>query len=752
MTTTQVADRRPPAGADTTLRVGGMTCGACAARIERRLHAMGLESASVNYASERAQVRLPPDVPLDQVIHEIESIGFTAQPLDLAVPPGAHDEELDRRVRSLARRLVVVGILFMPLCDVSLAFWAVPSIRFPHWQFVVLALAVPVITWGAWPFYVAAARGLRHRTFTMDTLVSVGILAATAWSVYAMFWRDLSHAQRSLLYVVTHDTRGAIYLDVAAGVTLFLLAGRYYEAWSKRRTGNSLQSLATVAAKEVSLLDDAGSERRVPTGLLAVDDRFVVRPGETVATDGRVESGRSSIDRSTMTGESLPVDVGPGDTVLGGTICVDGHLTVRATRVGPETQLGQMLRLVEEAQNQKAAVQRLADRIAGVFVPAVLLIALGTLVAWITLGDSKETAFNAALSVLIIACPCALGLATPTALLVASGRGARLGIFFKGYQGLEASRQVDTVVLDKTGTVTTGNMSVAAVTGHGAVTPRELLRLVGAVEQASEHLIARAITDAALDELTGLPPVEGFRSMAGVGARGVVDGHEVVVGRPRLLAAASAGAAPLRAQCGRWEADGWTVVVATCDGRPAGALALADTVRASAAEAVGELEALGLEVVLMTGDNEAAARSVGAGVGISHVVAGVLPAGKVDAVRRLQAQGHRVAMVGDGVNDGPALAAADLGVAMGSGTDVAINAADLIIVRDDLRVAAAAIGLARQTLRTIRRNLVWAFAYNVAAIPLAAFGLLDPLIAGAAMALSSAFVVWNSSRLRRWSP
>ncbi|MGO9197214.1 MAG: heavy metal translocating P-type ATPase [Acidimicrobiales bacterium] len=752
MTSTQLDEASPRAETEVSLVIGGMTCGACAARIERRLNGLDGVEANVNYASERARVVMPAEMSIGLVIDEIESVGYTAATDSDSSPEEDPETEADRRVRFLGRRLVVAAIAFMPLCDLSVAFSLVPVLRFPGWQFLLLALAAPVLTWAAWPFYEAALRGLRHRTYTMDTLVSLGIVSATSWSLYAMFWRHAVSAPRSVWLLFSHQSGGDIYLDVAAGVTTFLLAGRYFEASSRRRTGNALHSLAAVGAKDVALLDDSGAETRRPVSELSVGSLFVVRPGEAVATDGEVVSGYSAIDRSAMTGESLPIDAGPGDTVIGGTISVGGRLVVRATKIGLDTQLAQMLRLVEDAQNQKAAVQRLADRISGIFVPIVLAIALLTLAGWLTLGGSAQQACSAALSVLIIACPCALGLATPTALLVASGEGARLGIFFKGYEGMEASRQVDTVVLDKTGTVTQGKMTVTDVEGVPGIDRTAVLTWAGALEQASEHLVGRAISAAAREELGVLLPVDEFLALPGLGARGEVDGQAVSVGRPALFAS-SATSMPdsLSSRCARWEAAGRTAVLVGRGDVIVGAIAVADTVRPSAAEAVRQLRALGLRCVLLTGDNEATARAVAESIGVSDVVAGALPAEKVAVIRRLQDQGRSVAMVGDGVNDGPALACADLGLAVGSGTDVAINAADLIVVRDDLRVVATAISLARSTLNTIRANLAWAFAYNVAAIPLAACGFLNPLIAGAAMALSSAFVVWNSARLRHFS-
>jgi heavy metal translocating P-type ATPase len=601
-----------------------------------------------------------------------------------------------------------------------------------------VALAAPVVTWGAWPFYQSAIGNARHRTTTMDTLVTLGILAATGWSLYAMFVLDTGRA---------HDSAGGIYLDVPGGVILFLLAGRYFELWSRQRSGNALRGLAAVGAHDVSVLDAGGREHRRPIADLAVGERFVVRPGETVATDGEVVLGQSSVDQSVMTGESRPVDAGPGDGVLGGTVALTGRIVVRATRIGRETQLGQMTRLVEHAQSEKAAVQRLADRISGVFVPAVLVIALVTLAAWVLTGHPATAAFSAAISVLIIACPCALGLATPAALFVASLTGANRGIFFKGYRALEASRHVDTVLLDKTGTLTEGQMSVTEIAVAAGHEEDQILRWAGAVERASEHPVARAVAAMAERRLGELPEVDSFAALPGLGARGAVEGHEVYIGRAGVYPEALP--ADLAARATEWEGLGRTVVVVRRDGAVIAALAVADAIRPTAASAVRELQGLGLRCVLVTGDNEATARAVGAAVGVGEIVAGALPADKVAVIRRLQSEGRCVAMVGDGVNDAPALASADLGLAVGSGTDVAINAADLIIVRDDLRIAATAISLARRTLNTIRGNLAWAFLYNLAAIPLAALGLLNPLIAGAAMALSSTFVVANSSRLLR---
>jgi cation-transporting P-type ATPase A/B/Cu+-exporting ATPase len=573
----------------------------------------------------------------------------------------------------------------------------------------------------------------------------LGIVSSTLWSLYAMFWHDTSRVSHSILFMLVHRSAGAIYLDVAAGVTTFVLAGRYFEAWSRQRSGNALRALADVGAKDVGVIDAMGFERRRPVADVGVGDRFIVRPGETIATDGEVVLGQSAVDRSLLTGESQPQDVVQGDMVVGGTVSTNGRLVVRATKVGRDTQLAQMLRLVEHAQNEKAAVQRLADRVCNVFVPGVLLIALGTLAAWVLLGYPSQQAFTAALSVLVIACPCALGLATPAALYVAAGEGARAGIFFKGYGALEASKQVDTIVLDKTGTLTTGRMKVTDLASARGTSTGTLLRLAGALEQASEHPVAVAIAARALQDVGPLPEVQAFIALPGLGAQGMVEDHRVTIGRADQP---DAGASEMADQCDAWQRQGRTAVVVRRDGIVVGAMAVADTIRESAGPAVRQLLQLGLRCVLMTGDNEATARAVAASLGISEVMAGALPGDKVAVIRRLQAEGRSVAMVGDGVNDGPALASADLGLAVGSGTDVAINAADLIVVRDDLRTVATAIELSRRTLRTIHGNLAWACVYNTAAIPLAAFGLLNPLIAAAAMALSSGFVVWNSARLR----
>jgi P-type Cu+ transporter len=695
----------------------------------------------------------------------VERAGYTARPSVTSGPeppagpevpdrrpaPGEVDGPADRHAAYLRRRLIVALVFFIPLTDLSLMLSLVPSLRFTGWQWLLVACAAPVALWCAWPFHRAALKNARHGSSSMDTLVSLGVLAACGWSVYAMFVLDRGSPGGSLWERLIHDSGGGIYLETAATVTTFLLAGRVYEARARRITSQAMRDLAAAAAREVCLLGPDGAERLVPASQLRPGDRFVVRPGETIAADGEVEFGQTAIDRSTMTGESVPGEAGEGDTVIGGTIVLTGRLVVRAVSVGPDTQLSRLIRLVEDAQAEKAAVQRVADRISGVFVPTVLACAAVTLAGWLLAGSPASAAFSAGLAVLIIACPCALGLATPAALVAASGRGAANGIFVKGYQALESSRAVDVVVLDKTGTVTTGQMSLAGVRPADGVSRAELLRLAGAVEQASEHAVAAAISAAAAIEAAPLPQAEGFRALPGLGARGTVDGREVLVGRERLLADHGLSVpAALAAQCREWEQAGRTAVLVGWDGAARGAIAVADTVKPSAAPAVAELRALGLRPVLLTGDNEPTARAVAAAVGIDQVIAGTLPADKAAVITGLRAEGHRVAMVGDGVNDGPALAAADLGLALGSGTDVAISAADMILLRDDLQTVPDAIGLARAAFRTIRRNLGWAFGYNVAAIPLAALGFLNPIVASAAMTLSSLFVVANSLRLQRY--
>jgi P-type Cu+ transporter len=741
------------------LSVQGMTCASCAARVEKKLNAIDDVSATVNFATGRALVVAPAPVPVHSLIEAVVQAGYSAEILDHGGGRSAEagPAEADGKgpeaaqVSYLKKRLIVAAVFFIPLSDLSVLQSLFPWSRYPGWQWVLIALALPVVAWAAWPFHRAALRNARHGSASMDTLVSLGITAACAWSVYAMFVLDRGQARLSPLYLLVHASGGGIYLEAAASVTTFLLAGRLYEARARRDAGDAMRELAAAGARDACVLADDGTERRVPVAELRAGQRFVVRPGERIAADGTVEFGQSAIDRSMMTGESVPADVTEGDPVAAGTVVVAGRLVVRATKVGKDTQLAHLVALVEQAQSQKAAIQRLADRICGVFVPAVMVASCLTLAGWLLAGSPAEPAFSAALAVLIIACPCALGLATPAALMVACGRGAQLGIFIKGYQALESSRAVDTVVLDKTGTVTTGVMAVTGVQPAPGVDREFLLRQAGAVEQASEHPVAAAISDAARAELGPLPETVCFTALPGLGARGSVDGHEVVVGRERLFGELGmAVPAAVAGRCRQWEQAGNTVILAGWDGQVRGAVAVADTVKPSAAAAVAQLRSLGLRTVLLTGDSEATAQAVAAQAGTDDVIAGALPGDKVAVLADLQARGHRVAMVGDGINDGPALAAADLGLALGTGTDVAISAADLIVLRDDLGAVPDAIGLARSTLAVIRGNLAWAFGYNIAAIPLAAAGFLNPLIAGAAMALSSAFVVGNSVRLRRF--
>ncbi|MEU7529940.1 heavy metal translocating P-type ATPase [Saccharothrix sp. NPDC042600] len=728
---------------DLELSITGMTCASCANRIERKLNKLDGVTATVNYATEKAKVSFPEGLDPRTLVATVEAAGYGAS-LPAPKTEQAAPVEVDPTT-SLRQRLLVSVALTVPVIVLAM----VPAWQFDFWQWISLTLAAPVIVWGAWPFHRAAAVNLRHGAATMDTLVSMGTLAAFAWSVYALLWGTAGTPGMTHPFELTiqrTDGAGSIYLEVAAGVTTFILAGRYFEARSKRRAGAALRALLELGAKDVAVLRD-GREVRVPIGELAVGDRFVVRPGEKIATDGVVEDGNSAVDASMLTGESVPVEVGPGDAVVGATVNAGGRLVVRATRVGADTQLAQMARLVEDAQNGKAEVQRLADRVSGVFVPIVIALAVGTLAFWLGAGEGTAAAFTAGVAVLIIACPCALGLATPTALLVGTGRGAQLGILIKGPEVLESTRRVDTVVLDKTGTVTTGRMSLHAV--HATGSEDEVLRLAGALEHASEHPIAKAIATAAAERVGELPEVEGFQNLEGLGVQGVVDGHAVLVGRERLLAEWSVHLdGELAAAKAEAEGQGRTAVLVAWDGQARAVLVVADTVKPTSAEAIAGLRGLGLKPVLLTGDNAAAAKAVAAEVGIDEVIAEVLPKDKVDVIARLQAEGRVVAMVGDGVNDAAALAKADLGLAMGTGTDAAIEASDLTLVRGDLRAAVDAIRLSRRTLATIKGNLFWAFAYNVAALPLAALGLLNPMIAGAAMAASSVFVVTNSLRLR----
>ncbi|MFF4367476.1 heavy metal translocating P-type ATPase [Streptomyces sp. NPDC001594] len=740
------------------LAIGGMTCASCAARIEKKLNRMDGVSATVNYATEKARVSYGGGVEVADLIATVVRTGYTAEEPPPPEPePGpesalgpAPRAEADPALDALRQRLLVSATLALPVVLLSM----VPALQFDNWQWLCLTLASPVAVWGALPFHRAAWTNARHGAATMDTLVSVGTLAAYAWSLWALFFGHAGMTGMRHGFDLTAgraDGSSALYLEVAAGVVTFILLGRYLEARSKRKAGAALRALLELGAKDVTVLR-GGREVRIPVGSLVAGDRFVVRPGEKIATDGRVVEGSSAVDASMLTGESLPVDVTVGDAVTGATVNASGRLVVEATRVGADTQLARMAALVEEAQNGKAEVQRLADRISAVFVPVVLLLALGTWVVWLLITDDATAAFTAAVAVLIIACPCALGLATPTALLVGTGRGAQLGILIKGPEVLESTRRVDTVVLDKTGTVTTGRMTLSGVHPADGVDEKDLLRLAGALEHASEHPIARAVAAGAAEAAEaagGLPAAASFESLAGLGVRGVVEGRSVLVGRERLLAerdiALPAGLARAAAAA---EARGSTAVLVAWDGEARGVLTVADAVKPTSAEAVARLRALGLTPVLLTGDNRAVAETVAREVGIDEVIAEVLPQDKVDVVRRLQAEGRTVAMVGDGVNDAAALARADLGLAMGTGTDAAIEAGDLTLVRGDLRVAADAIRLSRRTLATIKGNLFWAFGYNVAALPLAAAGLLNPMIAGAAMAFSSVFVVTNSLRLR----
>jgi Cu+-exporting ATPase len=754
-----------PAERGIELEIGGMTCASCAARIEKKLNRMdGVSAATVNYATEKAKVAFGPGVAVGDLIATVEATGYTAAlPAPPAPPPPRADGRAaqDPELVSLRRRLITAVVLAVPVVALSM----VPALQFTYWQWLALALATPVVAYAGLPFHRAAWTNARHGAATMDTLVSVGTLAAYGWSLWALFFGTAGTPGMTHPFTFTiarGDGGGDIYLEAAAGVTAFLLAGRWFEARAKRRAGAALRALLELGAKDVAVLrrDARGREAevRLPVGELAVGDRFVVRPGEKIATDGVVREGGSAIDASLLTGESVPVEVGPGSRVAGATTNAGGRIVVEAVRVGADTQLARIARLVEDAQNGKAAAQRLADRISAVFVPAVIVLALGTLGVWLALGGGATAAFTAAVAVLIIACPCALGLATPTALLVGTGRGAQLGILIKGPEVLESTRAVDTVVLDKTGTVTTGAMTLTGI--HTARTADadadEVLRLAGALEHASEHPVARAIVAAAAGRGLELPAVGGdFTGVPGLGVRGTVDGHAVLVGREQLLHSVGALLPPELAEAkAAAEAQGGTAVAVAWDGRARAVLVVADAVKPTSAEAVRRLRALGLRPVLLTGDNAAVARTVAAQVGIdpADVHAEVLPEDKVAVVRDLQARGRTVAMVGDGVNDAAALAQADLGLAMGTGTDAAIEAGDLTLVRGDLRVAADAIRLARRTLATIKANLFWAFAYNLAAIPLAAAGLLNPMIAGAAMAFSSVFVVANSLRLRGFKP
>ena len=742
------------ASAPVELAIGGMTCAACANRVEKRLNKMEGVTATVNFATEKARVTFEGEpAPLEDLVAQIEKAGYTATVPDPEAEQGAAEPE--DPTRALRNRALVSMLLSVPVILMAM----IPALQFTYWQWASLTLAAPVVVWGALPFHVAAWKNLRLGTATMDTLVSLGVAAAFLWSLYALFLGTAGVPGMTHPFEFTiarTDGAANIYLEVAAGVTSFILLGKYFEARSKRRAGVALRALMELGAKEVTVLRGQGAAAReelVPVDRLAVGDRFVVRPGEKIATDGEVEEGTSAVDMSMLTGESVPVEVSPGSAVVGATVNAGGRLVVRASRVGSHTRLAQMARLVEDAQNGKAEVQRLADRVSGVFVPVAIMIAVGTLGFWLGTGGSAGAAFTAAVAVLIIACPCALGLATPMALMVGTGRGAQLGILIKGPEVLESTRRVDTVVLDKTGTVTTGKMALTDVTVGDGGDETEVLRLAGALESASEHPIARAIATGATVRVGDLPTPEDFANIEGRGVQGIVDGHAVLVGRAALLVEWSQELPDeLERAFKEAESQGRTAVAVGWDGRARGVLVVADTVKPTSAEAVRRFRDLGLDPILLTGDNAAVARTVAAEVGIQEVIAEVMPEDKVAEVRRLQSEGRVVAMVGDGINDAAALAQADLGLSMGTGTDVAIEAGDLTLVRGDLRAAADAVRLSRRTLGTIKGNLFWAFAYNTAALPLAAAGLLNPMLAGAAMALSSVFVVSNSGRLRRFRP
>jgi len=727
------------AGARLELPISGMTCASCAARIERRLNRIDGVQASVNYTTERASVTYAPDaVTPEKLVDAIQRAGYAASlpPAELDATSGRMAFDPADSVRDLRGRLILAAAASAPLVALGM----VDALRFDGWQWLALVLATPVLLWAGLPFHRAAWLNLRQATTTMDTLISLGATAAWSWSVFALLLGD----------------REDVYFEVVGVVITFLLAGRWFEARAKRSAGAALRALMELGAKDVSILDADGVEHRIPIGELKVDHRFIARPGEKVAADGIVYKGTSAIDRSLLTGESVPVDVAPGDAVTGATVNAGGLLIVRATRVGADTALAQIGRLVSEAQSGKAPVQRLADRVASVFVPVVLVIAAATLAYWTAAGET-DVGFAAAIAVLIIACPCALGLATPTALLVGTGRGAQLGLLIKGPEILESTRRVDTVVIDKTGTATEGRMRLDSISVADGVDEAQALWLVGTLENGSEHPIGRAIASAARVLAGSAEPasVENFANRPGLGVQGTVAGRAIIAGRPALLEGADPSLTlPRELEHARVaaEAEGRTAIAASWDGAAQALFVVADTIKPGAREAVAHLRELGLHTVLLTGDNEPAARAVAQKIGVDDVIAEVLPSAKAEAICRLQRAGHVVAMIGDGVNDAPALAQADLGMAIGSGTDVALEASDLTLVTGDLRAAADALALSRRTLRTIKGNLFWAFAYNVAALPLAAAGLLHPMIAGAAMVCSSLFVIGNSLRLRRFSP
>lgn len=739
--TTQEVDTRSSGAQRIQLDITGMSCVACAHKVKRTLNKLPGVQASVNFATRVATVDVTEDITPEQLCEAVDRAGYQAEPRTAG---SERDDDPDAdRARYLLVRLAVAAVLFVPLAHLSVMFAVMPGSRFTGWAWVLTALAVPVVTWAAWPFHRVAIRNALHGTASMETLISVGISAATAWSLYTAFTGHQSAEPKGVWQALLGSD--SLYFEVAAGVTVFVLAGRYFEARAKSRAGGALRALAALSAKDVAVLQPDGSEMVIPADQLVEQQRFVVRPGQTIAADGLVVEGSAAIDMSAMTGEAKPVKVHPGAQVIGGTVVLDSRLIVEAAAVGADTQFAGMVRLVEEAQEQKADAQRLADRIASVFVPCVLVTAALTAFGWLIAGGGTEHAITAALAVLVIACPCALGLATPTAMMVASGRGAQLGIFLKGHQSLEATRAVDTVVFDKTGTLTTGALTVSAVTAAPGWDVEEVRGLAAAVEAASEHAVGLTIAASVPQPA----PVVDFRAVPGRGVSGAVGGRTVRVGKPSWVAPSGTATTLVTARRDA-ESQGETAVFVEVDGEVCGVIAVADAVKDSAAGAVAALHARGLRTVLLTGDNPAAAAAVAARVGIDEVIADVLPEGKVDVIEQLRDRGHVVAMVGDGINDGPALARADLGMAIGRGTDVAIGAADVILVRDDLEIVPLALGLATATMRTIRTNMVWAFGYNVAAIPIAAAGLLNPLVAGAAMAFSSFFVVSNSLRLRNF--
>ena len=742
--TTAVTSDGTADGQRVQLDVAGMSCASCASRVESALNKLPGVKASVNFATRVATIDAGSELSSPELCDAVQRAGYEAQPREVG---GDRDDDPDSdHARHLMLRLAVAAVLFVPLADLSVMFAVVPDLRFTGWEWVLTALALPVVTWAAWPFHRVALRQARHGNASMETLISVGITAASVWSLYTVFGaHHSSDGGRGIWQALVGSD--AIYFEVAAGVTVFVLAGRYFEARAKSKAGGALRALAALSAKDVVILLADGSEMTIPADELKEQHRFVVRPGQTIAADGLVMEGSAAVDMSAMTGEAKPHRMGPGGSVIGGTVVLDGRLIVEAAAVGADTQFAGMVRLVEEAQTQKAEAQRLADRISSVFVPCVFAISALTAAAWLLAGGGPDRAFAAALAVLVIACPCALGLATPTAMMVASGRGAQLGIFLKGHRALEATRAVDTVVFDKTGTLTTGRLTVSAVVAARGWNGDEVVKLAAAVESASEHAVGIAITAAAAEH----QEVEDFRAVAGRGVTGTVSGRSVRVGKPSWVAR-SVDSPVLTAARRHAESRGETVVFVEADGETCGVIAVSDTVKESAADAVAALHARGLRTVLLTGDNPESAAAVAARVGIDEVIADVLPDGKVDVIEQLRGHGRVVAMVGDGINDGPALACADLGMAIGRGTDVAIGAADIILVRDDLAIVPQALDLAAATMRTIKINLVWAFGYNVAAIPIAALGFLNPLIAGAAMAFSSFFVVSNSLRLRNFGP